>query len=83
MSTVNIHGHEIEISPPAQGCVITDIIILSRSVHVDDQDDDIEIATTNNTTGIVTTGILRAAQVHNDAQWSATTIYYEGDEDDD
>ena len=60
-----IHGHEIEIEDLDPGEVVTDVMILMRTVRHNDEDgrlqDAITIGCTTQTTGMIQRGMLDAA----------------------
>lgn len=64
MSTVILYGHDLSLFDPDEGGLVTDVIVLARAVHYDDDGraaDSMILSSTRNTGGIIQAGMLSAA----------------------
>ena len=64
MTRAHIYGHDLGLYEPADGGLVTDVVVLARVVRYDDDGDATDsllVSSTRNTDGIVLSGILSAA----------------------
>ena len=64
MTRAHIYGHDLGLYEPAEGGLVTDVVVLARVVRYDDDGDATDsllVSSTRNTGGIVLSGILSAA----------------------
>lgn len=67
MDRVSVMGHEVNIDPPDNEGIVTDVIVICRAVYPSIQDDEVIVASSDHTTTTVQTGILyQAAQLDRD-----------------
>ena len=71
--SVRIFGNEVRFNDLEEGQFVTDVIVLSRVVYHDDDgemQDQIRITRTENTTQLLMTGIIAAANAIDRSAWS-------------
>lgn len=67
--TINIYGHDIELDEVDPDAVITDVIIIYRTVYPADHSDGIGLIPSDNTSGIVQSGMLAIAAERDIKKW--------------